>query len=150
MALLATATKYILDLLTDNEELKKFPKEFIDASVTWVKSWFLIPEDPKTNAKLEDPNKPVEVKKDIIQDKLEALTDNAQFQKELKELLAAFEQFTRLKNVVQDADIDVKGSVHIGDKGSASGEHYDEKNVIKGGSINAGGDFRVGDDVNVE
>jgi hypothetical protein len=38
--MLATATQYILDLLTDNEELKKFPKEFIDASVTWVKSCF--------------------------------------------------------------------------------------------------------------
>jgi len=150
MALLETATKYILDLLTDNEELKKFPKEFIDASVTWVKSWFLIPEDPKTNAKLEDPNKPMEVKKDIIQDKLEDLKDNAQFQKELTELLAAFEQHrTRLKNVVHDADIDLKGSVHIGDKGSASGEYYDEKNVIKGGSINAGGDFRLGDDEKV-
>jgi hypothetical protein len=148
--MLATATQYILDLLTDNEELKKFPKEFIDASVTWVKSWFLIPEDPKTNAKLEDPNKPMEVKKDIIQDKLEDLKDNAQFQKELTERLAAFEQHrTRLKNVVHDADIDVKGSVHIGDKGSASGEHYDEKNVIKGGSINAGGDFRLGDDEKV-
>jgi hypothetical protein len=151
MAILETATQYILDLLTDNEELKKFPKEFIDASVTWVKSWFLIPEDPKTNAKLEDPNKPMEVKKDIIQDKLEDLKDNAQFQKELTELLAAFEQHrTRLKNVVQDADINVKGSVHIGDKGGASGEHYDEKNVIKGGIINAGGDFRLGDDVNGE
>ena len=150
MALLETATKYILDLLTDNEKLKRFPKEFIDASVTWVKSWFLIPEDPKTNAKLEDPNKPMEVKKDIIQDKLEDLKDNAQFQKELTELLAAFEQHrTRLKNVVHDADIDVKGSIHIGDKGSASGDHYDEKNVIKGGSINAGGDFRLGDDEKV-
>ena len=63
--MLETATQYILDLLTDNEELKKFPKEIIDASVKWVKSWFLIPEDSKTNAKLEDPNKPMEVKKDI-------------------------------------------------------------------------------------
>ena len=97
---------------------------------------------------MEDPNKPMEVKKDIIQDKLEDLKDNAQFQKELTEQLASFEQFTRHKNVIHDADIDVKGNVHIGDKGSASGEHYDEKNFIKGGSINAGGDFRLGDDVN--
>ncbi len=148
--MLATATQYILNLLTDNEELKKFPKEFTDAAVIWVKSWFLIPDDPKTNAKLEDPNKPMEVKKDIIQDKLEDLKDNAQFQKELTERLAAFEQHrARLKNVVHNADIDAKGSVHIGDKGSASGDHYDEKNVIKGGSINAGGDFRLGDDEKV-
>jgi hypothetical protein len=149
--MLATATKYILDLLTDNEELKKFPKEFTDEAVKWVKSWFLIPDDPKTNAKLEDPNKPMEVKKDIIQDKLEDLKDNAQFIKELTERLAAFEQQrTRLKNVVTDADIDVQGSVHIGDKGGASGDHYDEKNIVKGGTIKAGGDFRLGDDVDAK
>jgi hypothetical protein len=148
MALLATATKYILDLLTDNEELKKFPKEFTDEAVKWVKSWFLTPDDPRTNAKLEDPNKPIEVKKDIIQDKLEDLKDNAQFQKELTERIAVFEQQkARLKNVVTDADIDVKGSVHIGDKGTSSGDPSDEKNVIKGGTIKAGGDFHLGDEI---
>lgn len=146
--MLESATKYILDLLTENEELKKFPKEFVNESVKWVKSWFLKPEDPKATAKLEDPNKSMEVKKDIIQDKLDDLKDNAQFQKELTERLAAFEQQrTRLKNVVSNADIDVKGSVHIGDKSSSSGDNYDEKNVVKGGTIKAGGDFRLGDDV---
>ena len=146
--MLETATKYVLDLLTENEELKKFPKEFVNESVKWVKSWFLTPEDPKTNAKLEDPNKSMEVKKDIIQDKLDDLKENPQFQKEWVERLAAFEQQkSRLKNVVSDADIDVKGSIHIGDKGTSSGDNYDEKNVIKGGSIKAGGDFRLGDDV---
>lgn len=146
--MLETATKYVLDLLTENEELKKFPKEFTDEAVKWVKSWFLKPEDPKTNAKLEDPHKSMEVKKDIVQDKLDDLKDNPQFTKELAERLAAFEQQrVRLKNAVLDADIDVKGSVHIGDKGSAAGEPYDEKNLIKGGTIKAGGDFRLGDDV---
>ena len=146
--MLETATKYMLDLLTENEELKKFPKEFVNESVKWVKSWFLKPEDPKTTAKLEDPNKSMEVKKDIIQDKLEDLKGNSQFQKELTERIAAFEQQrARLKNVVSDTDIDVKGSVHIGDKGSSSGDNYDEKNVIKGSTIKAGGDFRLGDDV---
>lgn len=146
--MLETATKYILDLLTENEELKKFPKEFVNESVKWVKSWFLKPEDPKNTAKLEDPNKSIEVKKDIIQDKLDDLKDNPQFTKELTERLAAFEQQrARLKNVVTDADIDIKGSAHIGDKGSSSGDNYDEKNVIKGGTIKAGGDFRLGDDV---
>jgi hypothetical protein len=148
MPLIETATQYILDLLTGNEELKKFPKEFIDASVTWVKSWFLVPDDPKTNAKLEDPNKSMEVKRDIIEDKLADLQDNAQFIQELTERLAAFDkQISRLKNAVSDADIEVQGDVHIGDKGNATGEHYDEKNVIKGSNIKAGGDFRLGDDV---
>lgn len=143
-----TAAKYILDLLTENEELKKFPKEFVDASVTWVKSWFLKPDDPRTNAKLQDPEKPIEVKKDLILDKLGDLKDNAQFQQELAERLAAFEQQrTRLKNVATDVEIDATGNVHIGDKGKASGDGFDEKNVVKGGTIKSGGDFRLGDDV---
>ncbi|NJL75282.1 MAG: hypothetical protein HC892_09890 [Saprospiraceae bacterium] len=146
--MLETAAKYILDLLTENEELKKLPKEFTDEAAKWVKSWFLKPEDPKNTAKLEDPNKSMEVKKDIIQDKLDDLKANAQFQKELSERLAAFEQQrARFKNVVHDANIEVKGNVHIGDKGGASDDHYDEKNIVKGGTIKAGGDFRLGDDV---
>jgi len=149
--MLETATKYILNLLTENEELKKFPKEFINEAVIWVKSWFLIPEDPKTNAKLEDPNKSIEVKKDIIQDKLENLKDNPEFMTALAERLAAFEQQrARFKNVVSNADIDVKGNVHIGDKGSVLSDHYDEKNIIKGGTIKSGGDFRLGDDVDLK
>ena len=146
--MLETATKYILDLLTENEELKKFPKEFVNESVKWVKSWFLTPEDPKTTAKLTSPSKSVEYKKDVIDDKLEELQDNPQFKKELTERMTAFEQQrAKLKNVVSDTDIDVKGSVHIGDKGSSSGDNYDEKNVVKGSTIKAGGDFRLGDDV---
>ena len=146
--MLAIATKFILDLLTDNEELKKFPKEFTDEAVKWIKSWFLKPEEPKINAKLEDPDKSIEVKKDIIQDKLADLKDNAQFQQELTARLAAFEQQrARLKNVVHDANMDVTGSVHIGDKGSVSGDNYDEKNIVKGGTIKVGGDFRMGDDM---
>ncbi len=35
----------------------------------------------------------------------------------------------------------------MGDQGSSSGDDYDQKNVIKGGTIKAGGDFRLGDDV---
>ena len=96
---------------------------------------------------MADPNKSIEVKKDIIDDKLADLKDNGQFQKELSERLAAFErQKARLKNVVSDTDIDVKGSVHIGDKGTSSGDNYDEKNVVKGSNIKAGGDFRLGDE----
>lgn len=147
MALLEAATTYVLDLLTENEELKKIPKEFLDASVLWVKSWFLVPEEPKTNAKLEDPNKPVEVKKDIIQDRLEVLKENPQFMQELSDRIAAFEQQrARIKNVVADGNIEVGGNVHIGDKGASSGDQYEEKNIVKGGTIKAGGDFRLGDD----
>ncbi|MCC7224077.1 MAG: hypothetical protein IT273_10160 [Chitinophagales bacterium] len=146
--MIEAATKYILDLLTMSEELKKFPKEMIEESVKWVKSWFLTPEDPKATAKLEDPNKSIEVKKDIIQDKLEGLKDNPQFQEELKERLAAFEaQKVRLKNVVSHSDIEAKNDVRIGDDGSSSDDNYDKKNVVEDSKITAGGDFRLGDNM---
>ena len=145
--MLDQATEYILALLTQNPDLQKLPGEFVSESVKWIKSWIFKPADDKTNAKLEDPDKSVEVKKDIIQDKLEELKDNEQFQKELMERLTAFEeQKSRLKNVVSDADIDVQGSVHIGDKDASSGDAYDEKNVVKNSKIKAGGDFRLGDE----
>jgi hypothetical protein len=148
MAFLETTTKFILDLLTENEELKKFPQEFISESVKWVKSWFLTPEDPKSTAKLADPNKSIEVKKDIIEDKLVELKDNALFMKELAARMAAFEQQKpKRKGIVENSDIDAKGNVHIGDKGTSSGDPYDEKNIVKGSHIKAGGDFRLGDDI---
>ena len=147
--MLETAAKYILDLLTENEELKKFPKEFVNESVKWVKSWFLKPEDPKNTAKLEDPNKSIEVKKDIIQDKLEDLQSNAQFQKELTERLAAFEQQKgKLKNIVgKNAEIDSDGDVVVGDTGGSIQDNYDQKNIVEGKI--KGKNVRIGDSVQV-
>lgn len=147
MALLETALDYIFGIITENEAVKKFPKDFVTASAQWIRSWFLI-DDPKTAAKLADPQRSAESKKTIIEGKLEDLQENPVFVQELEERLATFEQHkSSLKNAIKDADIDAKGNVHIGDKGSSSGDHYDEKNVIKGGTIKAGGDFRLGDDV---
>lgn len=148
MALLENASSYILGIITEDETVKNFPKEFIAEAAKWVKSWFLKPEDPKTNAKLEDPKKSIEVKKDIIEDRLAELKDNAQFQKELAERLNAFAtEKTKRKGIVENATIEVQGHVHIGDKGNVSNDNYDEKNIIKGSTIKAGGDFRLGDDV---
>jgi Effector-associated domain 11 len=147
MALIEKALDYIIGIVTENEEVRKFPKDFVTASMKWIRSWFLT-DDPKTEAKLADPNRSIESKKTIIESKLEDLHENPQFVKELTEQLKGFDQQkARLKNVVTNADIDVKGNVHIGDKGNSSGDNYDEKNVVKGGTIKAGGDFRLGDDV---
>jgi len=147
MALVEKALDYIFGIITENEAVKKFPKDFVTASAQWIRSWFLI-DDPKTAAKLADPQRSAESKKTIIEGILEDLQENPVFVQELEERLAAFEQHkSRLKNVMKNADIDAQGNVHIGDKGSSSGDHYDEKNVIQGGTIKAGGDFRLGDDV---
>jgi hypothetical protein len=142
------AVEYIISILLEDKTVKTFPKEFVDESVKWAKSWLLTSDDSIINAKLEDPNRSIDVKKYIIQGKLEGLNNNPQFAKELTERLASFEQQReRLKNVVTDADIDVKGVVYIGYKGGSLGDNYDEKNIIKGSMIKAGGGFRLGDDV---
>lgn len=147
MALLETALEYIVGIVTENEEVKKFPKDFVTASMKWIRSWFLV-DDPKTEAKLTDPHRSLDSKKTLIETKLEALNENPQFVRELREKLNLFEQQrARLKNVISEADIDAKGSIHIGDKGISSDDHYDEKNIIKGGTIKSGGDFRLGDDM---
>jgi hypothetical protein len=77
---------------------------------------------------------------------LEDLAGNEVFQKELAEKLQAYQQhkITR-KNVVKNADIEVDGSIWIGDRESDSKSVFDEKNIVKGGSVKAGKDFRLGD-----
>lgn len=141
------AASYILGIITEDETVKNFPKEFISEAAKWIKSWFL-KDDVKTEDKLKDPNRSVENKKGVIEGKLEDALEDPTFKAELEKRIAAFEtQKNRLNNVVYDANIDVGGNVHIGNKGAASNDGYDEKNVIKGGSIKAGGDFRLGDDV---
>ena len=148
MLLLETAAEYILNILTDNEDVKRFPKEFMGESVKWVKSWFLTPEDPKNTAKLEDPKKSIDVKKDIIADKLEDLKDNPTFMKELMAKIQAYEGHKRTSlNTIDDTELDVKGSFHQGNTGSESSNKADEQNTIKRSKITVGGDFRQGDDI---
>lgn len=47
--------------------------------------------------------------------------------------------------MLKNADIEVDGRVWIGDKESDSDNVFDEKNIVKGGSLKAGKDFRLGD-----
>jgi hypothetical protein len=145
MALIETATAYILGIITENEEVKKFPKDFVSASMNWIRSWFL-EDDPKAVAKLNDVSKSDDYKKAVIEAKLEDLEGNEAFQKELAEKLQAYSQhkITR-KNVLEDADIEAVGSVWIGDNAGSAENVFDEKNIVKGGSVKAGKDFRLGD-----
>ncbi len=148
MPLIETAVSYILGIITENEEVKKFPKEFVTESAKWVKSWFLKPEDPKTMAKLSDTTKSYDYKKAVIETKLEDLHDNPQFMRELEEKLKIYESHKlKTHNTIDDSELDVKGSFHQGDKGNLSGNDVDEKNRIKRSKITVGGDFRQGDDI---
>ena len=145
MPLLETATAYILGIITENEEVKKFPKDFVSASMRWISSWFL-EDDPKTAAKLDDTTRSEESKKTLIESKLENLEGNTVFQQELAEKLKVYAQHkVGIKNVIENADIEADGNVWIGDKDNVSEDGFDEKNVVKGGKIKAGKDFRLGD-----
>lgn len=85
--MLESATKFILDLVLKNETAQKFPGEMVDASVKWMRSWFLIDDDPATTAVLQSPDASVEAKQSAIQKKTEALMDNPDFHWELEEQL---------------------------------------------------------------
>jgi hypothetical protein len=147
MPILQTALEFIAGVLIENEEIKKFPKDFVNASALWVRSWFL-KDDPKTAEKLADPSRSADNKKGLLEPKLEALLENEQFVKELEQHLKTFaEHKSTQKNVVVDADIEALGDVHIGDKGASAADDSDEKNIIKGGTIKAGKDFHLGDDL---
>jgi hypothetical protein len=147
MALLESASSYILSIITEDETVKNFPKEFISEAALWVRSWFL-KDDPKTEAKIKDENNSTDKKKGIIETKLEDLLENETIKAELEKRLKAFEtQKTKRKGVVENSNIEVQGGVHIGDTGIVANEIYDEKNIVKGSTIKAGGDFRLGDDV---
>lgn len=50
----------------------------------------------------------------------------------------------RGKNIV-GGSITNSGNIRIGDNNPASGEHYDQKNIVKGDIHNTGGDITIGD-----
>ncbi len=115
-SLIPPALKYITDLVLDNEEVKKFPKEFITASMKWISSWFL-EDDPTAKAVVES-DSPAVAKEAVLKAKLHELLKNPQFAQELNEHLAAYTiQRSRIKNVAVGAQIEAQGNVHLGDKG---------------------------------
>ncbi len=145
MALLETATAYILGIITENEEVKKFPKDFITESMKWIRSWFL-KDDPVVSSVVENPTLSDEVKKPVIEAKLKSLEENEAFMAALKTQLEAYaQQQARQKNILDTTKIEVKGDVVIGDK-TAPNDTYDQKNVVKNSEIKSTeGGFRLGD-----
>lgn len=145
--MLETAKTFLLHFLLENEEVKKFPNDFVTASMKWIRSWFLTDEDPIGKSVLESAGNE-SLKKIVVEQKLSVLLENETFKRELQGLLATYEtEKKKAKNVIEHSNIAVQGGVHVGDQGQSSGEDYDQKNVIKGSTIKAGRDFRLGDDI---
>ncbi len=144
--MLEVALKHIMSFVLENDEVKKFPKDFVTASMQWIRSWFLI-DDPVAEAVINSPGNEA-LKETVVKQKLPQLIENEQFVKELQtQIEASAVHRERMKNIVDNSSVDVQGNIHIGDRGTASGENYDLKNVVRGSTIKAGGDFRLGDDV---
>jgi hypothetical protein len=114
------------------------------ASMEWIRSWFMA-NDPVSSAILDMPGNET-AKQVVFEQKLPKLLENEQFKQELEDKRFHYAvQKERLKNVVENSNIEVVGNVEIGDKQAGNGDHYDQKNVVKGSTIKAGGDFRLGD-----
>lgn len=144
-SLIPLAKTYVFDLVLGNEEVKKFPGDFVTASMKWIRSWFL--EDNPTAKAVVESDSPAVAKEAVLGAKLTELLKNPQFVEELQGQLAAYNTHrSRIKNVADNAQIESQGTVHIGDTGAGDATTYDEKNVVKGGSIKAGQDFHLGDD----
>ncbi len=110
MSLIATAATFVLDTLLQSEEVKKFPKDFINASAKWVRSWFL-EDDPKTEEKLTS-EKSRDYKQAVVESKLEELLANPTFEQELKTKLAEWEKHAasvNMQNTIQGSNINVGG-----------------------------------------
>ena len=141
MPFLETAGAFILDILSKNEEVQKFEKDFVSATATWVRSWFL-KDDASAKYVLDEDS---DVPKAFVDDKLEKLVQNPVFKKELEEKLVQSQTaIIKEKNIAKDATIKGK-NVHIGDKTSGNDGQWDRKNIIEGGSVEADGDFHLGD-----
>lgn len=145
--MLDAARKFFLDLILENEEVKKFPKDFISASMQWIRSWFLIDNDPVAKEVLDSPGDNAKTTS-IVEQKLTKLLENERFKKELKEHIAEYTiHKLSIKNFIGETDIEVQGNAHIGDRGGPIDDVYDQKNIVKASTIKAGGDFHLGDDV---
>ncbi|MFN4081984.1 MAG: hypothetical protein ACK4NS_13880, partial [Saprospiraceae bacterium] len=79
MDFIRKAVEYVFSVLSEDETLRKFPREFVAAAAQWVRAWFLTDEDPRTKAKLEDPERSAESKKTVIETKLEDLLAQSGF-----------------------------------------------------------------------
>ncbi|TVL99003.1 MAG: hypothetical protein CV087_19665 [Candidatus Brocadia sp. WS118] len=135
-------TNFLLSLLTDGEELRKFPKEFVDISVKWLRPW-LIKNDPVVEAVLVSRGNHA-LKAKVLAAKLPGLQQNEQFIKELGRRMADYE---RMKNVILKSKVDVKGNASIGDKTKdPEDSKHDAKNAIIGSDVKVDGDLSIGDD----
>jgi len=140
--MLDKAAPFFLSLFTDQEDFKKFPKEFVHDLSMWARLWFLKDEptlEPVLVAKVG-----YALKSEIVSLKVPKLMANEQFVKELTRRLVDYES---MKNAIINSKLDIKGNANISDKnlnGKEDGKHGN-KNVIADSTVTVGGDMHIGD-----
>ena len=150
MELVSMGVGLLVNTLVKNKEVNSAVDDFISDSVKWVRGWFKKKDKDLLINKLEASPDSVEAKQEVSTAMGDMLSDET-FKTELQKWIAeskkpnpSIKNVITKKNVVEDANVEVGGSVKIGDKTAGEGE-YDQKNVIKNSNIKAGGDFTLGD-----
>jgi NDP-sugar pyrophosphorylase family protein len=137
--------KFMHTLLTENEELRKFPKEFVKASLDWIRPW-LFRDDPVVEAVLDSKGNH-ELKIKVLEAKIAELQKDKQFLKELGNRTAAYE---RMKNFILKSKVEVKGDASIGDKSKVIEEkNKGTKNAIIDSNVQVGGNLKIGDEYQI-
>ena len=111
MNLLAKAAEYIFGIITDNEEVKKFPKDFVTASAQWMRSWLLI-DDPTVDKTVQSDNVSEKEQREIVDEKLKKLKGDGKF---IGELTVRLDEYERQKNIVKESTFSAGGNIHVGD-----------------------------------
>lgn len=150
MELVTMGVGLLVNTLVKNKEVNTAVDDFISGSVKWMRGWFKKSDNDLLIQKLEASPDSSEAKQEVstaVNDMLKDETFKEEFQRwiaESKKPNPSMKNVITRKNVVEDANIEVAGSVKIGDKTPSDG-NYDQKNVIKNSNIKSGGDFTLGD-----
>jgi hypothetical protein len=136
---------FLFDLIVESEDGQKKSPDFLLAATKWMRSWFA-PDGDLSAQMIFDLAGNELLKKALIEQKLPGLLQNQQFKTELQNMLAQDStQKISMKNVIENARVEVQGNAKIGDTGVSSGDAYDQKNILKSSNIQAGGNIHFGD-----
>lgn len=145
MELISLGLGLLVNTCLKNEAVHGAVDEFVSSSVGWIRGWFGKKDKAPLISQLQANPESEEVKNEM-KGTLEELMSNEQFKLEFARWIKESKKPNpSMKNVLDGADLDIAGSVNIGDKGDKYNDNFDQKNVVKNSKIKSGGDFSLGD-----
>lgn len=144
MELITLGIGYIVNTFVKNKEVQSAVDDFVTGSVKMIRSWFVKKDKEPIIQKLEKEPESEEVKEQLNIELNEMVKDD-QFKKMLESWVDECKKpFPSMKNVLENAQIEVGGHVNIGDI-NGNDQIYDKKNAVLNSTIKAVGDFSLGD-----